>query len=68
MMGNSTRAERSYARTTEIRRAVQTVRATGIDVSSVDLLPDGTIRLSRGETGGRPSATEFDRWDAAGRL
>ena len=68
MMGSQTRAERSYARTTEIRRAVQTVRATGIDVASVDLLPDGTIRLSRAETEGRRSATEFDRWDAAGRL
>ena len=67
-MGNPTRAERSYARTTEIRRAVQTIRATGIDVTSVDLLPDGTIRLSRTEAANRPSTGEFDRWDAAGRL
>lgn len=67
-MGNQTRAERNYACTTEIRRAVQTVRATGVDVTSVDLLPDATIRLSRAEAAGRPSTGEFDRWDAAGRL
>ena len=67
-MGNASRAERTFARATEIRRAVQTVRATGIDVATVDLLPDGTIRLSRADATGRAPTGEFDRWDAAGRL
>ena len=58
--------DRGYARAVEVRRAVKTARDCGIDVGSVDLMPDGTIRVSR-EVPNRPS-TEFDRWDAEGRL
>jgi len=66
MGGRLPKDGRAYARATEVRRAVRTARDCGIDVGSVELLPDGTIRVSR-EREARP-ANEFDRWDAAGRL
>jgi hypothetical protein len=57
----------NYARAHELKRAIEAARANGIDVATVDLLPDGTIRLSR-PFAAPPAANEFDRWNAAGKL
>lgn len=62
------RARRSYASPRTIDRAVEAVRANGIRVTSVTLLPDGTITLSSSEDNGARSESLFDALDRAGRL
>lgn len=57
-----------YARSTAIRQAVQAARASGFPISSVDLRPDGTIRLSAERSDRPEDSSEFDRWEAAGKL
>jgi hypothetical protein len=59
---------RRYALKTEISRAVAAVQASGIPIASIDLRPDGTIRLSSAVAADPAEATEFDRWDKAGKL
>lgn len=50
-----------YALKNEISRTVKAVAATGIAISSIDLRPDGTIRLTT-ITGAAPAdESEFDR-------
>lgn len=59
---------RRYALKTEISRAVAAVQASGIPIASIDLRPDGTIRLSSAVAADPAEETEFDRWDKAGKL
>ena len=42
-------------------------KACGIDVSSVEVAPDGTIKVSETRAD-NPAFNEFDRLDAQGRL
>lgn len=62
------RKPRRYALGREISRAVDAMRANGIVITSVDLHPDGTIRFSSASIAALGSASEFERWDKAGRL
>lgn len=60
---------RGYPRRAEIERVVAAVRASGVEIGAVSVGPDGTIRVS--ETGlhsPSSSLTDFDRWEADGRL
>lgn len=58
---------RTYPRKSEIERTVAAAKACGIDVSSVEVARDGTIKVSEARTD-RPPSNEFDRLDAQGRL
>jgi hypothetical protein len=66
--GKSQPPTKRYALKFEITRAVQAVRASGIPITSIDLRPDGTIRLSSAVAADPAEETEFDRWDKAGKL
>jgi hypothetical protein len=57
-----------YARTSEITRAVQALKASGMSVVSVDLRRDGTIRLSSALPPDPADQSEFELWDKAGKL
>jgi hypothetical protein len=59
---------RTYPRKIEIERAVAAAKACGVDVASVEVAPDGTIKVSEARGAVSQSLSEFDRWDAAGRL
>lgn len=69
-MGGSIPAERAvrYPRRAEITRLVQAARATGVNVGSIDVRPDGSIRINTDSGAIERPDTEFDRWDKAGRL
>ena len=60
-------ATRSYARITDVCRAVAAARKAGVVVESVELRPDGTIRVGQA-SGSATASAEFDMWDAAGKL
>ena len=54
---------RAYARKAEIARAIEALRAAGLDVGSVRLSPDGGIELI--ERGSVPQASnDFDRLES----
>jgi hypothetical protein len=60
---------RSYPRKAEIARAVEAAKACGIDVASIEVSRDGSIKvLGPGSGSGSPPPSEFDEWDKAGRL
>jgi len=59
---------RGYPRKIEIERTVAAAKACGVDVASVEVAPDGTIRVSETRAASHQQLSEFDRWDAAGRL
>ena len=58
----------AYASSAVVRRAISAVKATGMTIGGVELLPDGTIRLVPVEAPRGEPANEFDKWDAAGQL
>lgn len=62
------REVRAYPRRAEIHRAVAAARDMGMAVTTVDVRPDGTIRVMSGRPDGEIDKSEFERWDAAGRL
>ena len=67
----TSRPVRRYPRKADVSRAVQAARENGIAVRSVELRSDGTIRLSASALGDRRAegdGSEFDAWNAAGRL
>ncbi len=49
-----------------IRRAVEAARANGIDVGSVEVAPDGSIRIIDVRAIPKQPVDEFERWE--GRL
>ncbi len=62
---------RRYPRKTDVARAVQAARENGIPVGSVELRPNGAIRISSSVENNRNKeldGDDFDRWNAAGRL
>jgi len=58
-----------YPRRAEIERVVAAVRASGVEIGAVSVAPDGTICVSETDLHSSSSSlTEFDRWEAGGRL
>ena len=57
-----------YPRRAQITRAVAAARHSGIEVAEIELGSDGSIRISSSRPSSTDARTEFDRWDAAGRL
>jgi hypothetical protein len=69
MIETQPKRERSspvYPRREQVLRAIETVRSSGLRVSSVQLGRDGTIRLSDESTA--PAETLFDVWDRENKL
>ena len=62
------RASNRYPRKVEIERVVSAIRASGVDVGEVEVAPDGTIKVIEARNCSRGSETDFDRWEAWGRL
>ena len=46
---------------TEVVRLIKAARAGGMDPTGVEVLPDGTVRVSENARLQEP-VTEFDRW------
>ena len=59
---------RSYPRKAEITRAVEAAKACGVPIDSIEVSPNGTIKISRGARTTNRQDSEFDRLDAEGRL
>lgn len=58
-----------YPRRAEIERVVAAARASGLEIGAVRVGPDGTICVSETDLHSSLSpSTEFDRWEADGRL
>lgn len=53
---------RSYPKTSDIKRVVHTARALGIDVSTLEIGPDGTLKVSDAR-GRNSNSDEFSRWE-----
>ena len=57
-----------YARKADVMRALDAVRASGLKVGAVELSRSGVIRIiDAGVTVDEPRS-DFDRWEAAGKL
>ena len=61
-------ASARYPTRAQIARAVQAARENGVSVSTLDVQPNGTIRVSAGPSMVSSSPSLFDELDAAGRL
>lgn len=59
---------RSYPRKAEIERTVAAAKACGVKVASIEVAPDGSIKVSEAKAAAAQPPSEFDRWDGAGRL
>jgi hypothetical protein len=59
---------RGYPRKLEIERAIAAAKASGVNVSAIEVSPNGTIKLSEARGAAAQPPDEFERWDAAGRL
>jgi hypothetical protein len=57
-----------YPRKGEIERVVKAIRASGVDVGGVEVAPDGTIKVTEARNCSPRPESEFDRWEASGRL
>jgi hypothetical protein len=60
--------EQRYPRKLEIERVVSAIRASGVDVGGVEVAPDGTIKVTEARSCSSKPQSEFDRWEAEGRL
>lgn len=57
-----------YPRKVDIERVVSAVRASGVDVGEVEVAPDGTIKVVEARGCSTQPESEFERWEASGRL
>jgi hypothetical protein len=51
-----------------IQRSILGARKAGLDVGSVEIAPDGTIRIIDKSISHRDNLDEFEQWEAAGKL
>lgn len=58
----------AYAGKVAIRHAVAAARDNGIDVAGIEVSPGGTIRVLEARAIPKAEESEFDRWEAAGKL
>ena len=64
----------TYPSKSEVQRLIRVAQSSGIEVGAIEVGPDGTIRVfgasaERCSTGTRDrGGSEFDRWEACGRL
>lgn len=57
-----------YAKKAEIVRTLLAIRSTGMVLGSVEIAPDGTIRVSSDANPNQQADNDFDRWEASGLL
>lgn len=63
------REQTAYPSKAQITRTVQAARATGLNVASVDVQPDGTIRVSSTPVAAANGGHSlFDQLNEAGKL
>ena len=62
------RVVRRYPPKGAIDRAVEAVRANGIQLASITVSPDGSIKLSAIDDSAKLPGTLFDEFDKQGRL
>jgi hypothetical protein len=60
--------KRTYPTKGEVSRAVEATRASGMRVETLEVRRDGTIRVGPADAPSPAENSEFDRWDAAGKL
>lgn len=48
----------------DVTRALKGAVEAGFDASTVEIMPDGVIRMSRGEAAAAPEPSPFDVWKA----
>lgn len=58
---------RSYPRKAEIERLVSAAQACGVEVAAIEISADGKIRISRA-CEASAATSDFERWEAEGRL
>jgi len=51
-----------YPRKAEIARAVEAAKACGLDVSGIEVSPDGTIRIVEARAVPKQPANDFERY------
>lgn len=52
----------STFRQTDVARAVKAAQAAGLAIGSVEVAPDGTIRVIIAESGDSTPISHFDQW------
>lgn len=68
MQNRPPHARPKYPRRSDIIRTVAAAKASGVDVTYVECLPDGVIRVGIDPIIEKAPASVFDQWDAAGQL
>ncbi len=66
--GRAPKRTRRYASQHQVVRAVRSAKAAGLLIDTIDLLPDGTVRVSSGAVHEAADLTDFDAWARAGKL
>jgi hypothetical protein len=64
----STALRTLYPRRSEIARILSALRGNGITIGSIEISPDGAIRVTQFPTDLPSASNDFDRLDAAGLL
>lgn len=57
-----------FPRSSEIKRAIAAVAKAGIAVGSVEISPDGNLRIYAAGSELAPPANDFDLWNKRGAL
>lgn len=57
-----------YPRKADVVRALDAVRASGLKVGMVELSPNGAIRIFDAQAKSDEQQSDFDKWEAAGKL
>ena len=62
------RTGHGYAGKVAIRHAVEGARAAGVEIGSIEMAPDGTIRIFTPQSASPEPVKLYDRLKAEGRL
>lgn len=58
----------TYPRASDVRRAILVAQRSGLDIASLEIRPDGTIRLGSANAEPSKAPSDFDLWEARGSL
>ena len=57
-----------FARPAEIKRVITAVAKAGVIVGSIEISPNGSLRIYAASGNPEPAANDFDEWDRRGAL